>query len=347
MKFVIRTNKNVRQLKWFSLVLLTLGMHTGAFGSSSIDAQCPSDDFAEFVKFFASQPEIQKAFIASPVEEIRVVFDGDKPKVVKRKLKTLDATELSVLIPEKAGGSDLTIKVELPNKVIVRDETGGFLKIFVFKKDNCWVLSRVEDWSLENVLEGVAGTEKLSPGERELKKGVWFDRLANHASPESGVYLYAAALDSYLAGAQQGSPQAALSAAGISLSGQAPRLDNTRILDLLVTASKSIPDAGVTLANFYCDEGEYDDKHVCINPQQSMAALESAARRGSVDALIQLGEVYEVGTVVPADLPRAMACYLEVQKMDSEVGTRGVDHLAAQGVVADNSTQCLKAGSFR
>lgn len=341
------TNKHVRLVKWCSIALLTLGMHTGAFASSSIDAQCPSDDFTEFVKVFASQPEIQKAFIASPVQEIRVVFDVDKPKVVKRKLKTLDATELSVLIPEKAAESNLTIKVDLPDKVIVRDQAGRFLKIFVFKKDNCWVLSRVEDWSLENVLEGVARTEKLSPGERELKKGVWFDRLANHASPESGVYLYAAALDSYLAGAEQGSPQAALSAAGISLSGQAPRLDNTKILDLLVAASKGIPGAGVTLANFYCDEGEYDDKHVCINPQQSMAALESAARRGSVDALIQLGEVYDVGTVVPADPPRAMACYLEVQKMDSEAGTRGVDHLASKGVVADNSTQCLKAGSFR
>ncbi len=71
----------------------------------------------------------------------------------------------------------------------------------------------------------------------------------------------------------------------------------------------------MTLANFfYCDEGEYDDKQVCINPQLSMAALESAASRGSVDALSQLGEVYEVGTVAPADLPRAMACYQEVQK---------------------------------
>ncbi|MFC6692711.1 hypothetical protein ACFQD2_19330 [Pseudomonas lini] len=115
----------------------------------------------------------------------------------------------------------------------------------------------------------------------------------------------------------------------------------------MIAASKSIPDAGVTLANFYCDEGEYDDKQVCINPQLSMAALESAASRGSVDALSQLGEVYEVGTVAPADLPRAMACYQEVQKKDPESGTRGVDHLAAQGVVADNSIQCLKAGSFR
>lgn len=78
-----------------------------------------------------------------------------------------------------------------------------------------------------------------------------------------------------------------------------------------------------------------------------MDTLENAASRGSVAALSQLGEVYEAGTVVPADLPRAMACYREVQKTDPESGTRGVDHLAAQGVVADNSIQCLKAGSIR
>ena len=142
------TNKHVRLVKWSSIALLTLGMHTGAFASSSVDAQCPSDDFAEFVKVFASQPEIQKVFIASPVQEIRVVFDGDKPKVVKRKLKALDAAALSVLVPENAAESNLTINIDLPNKVIVRDQVGGFLKVFVFKHDDCWVLNRVEDWSL-------------------------------------------------------------------------------------------------------------------------------------------------------------------------------------------------------
>jgi hypothetical protein len=347
MSFVMTTNKNARQFRWCSIALLTLGMCSGAVASSPSDPQCPSGNFAEFAQVFSSQPEIQKASIASSVQELRVVADGDKPKVVQRNIKALDAAELNVLVPENAAASSLTIKVDLPNKLIVRDQAGKFLKVFVFKHGDCWVLDRVEDWSLENVSDVVSRTEKLLPGQRELRKGAWFDRLANHASPESGVYLYAAALDSYLAGAQEGSPQAALAAAGISLSGQAPRLDNSKIVDLLIAASKSIPDAGVTLANFYCDEGEYDDKHVCINPQQSMAALESAASRGSVDALSQLGEVYEVGTVVPADLPRAMACYQEVQKKDPESGTRGVDHLAAQGVVADNSIQCLKAGSFR
>lgn len=345
MKFVMTTNRNVSQFKWCSIALLTLGMCSGAFASSSSDPQCSSENFAEFVKAFSAQPEIQKAFVTSPVQELRVVADGDEAKVVERDLKALDADELSVLAPENAAKSNLTIQVDLPNKVIVRDQVGAFLKIFIFKHGDCWALSRIEDWSLEKAIDAVAGTEKLSPGDKEFKKGAMFDRLVNQASPESSVYLYTSELNSYLAGARQGSAQAAFAAAGISLSGQAPRLDNAKILDLLITASKSIPEAGLTLADFYCDEGEYDDKHVCINPQQSIAALEDAARQGSNDALTRLGEVYETGTVLPTDLPRAMACYQEAQKNGLE--SRGLVRLASQGVVAGNSIQCLKAGSSR
>lgn len=339
-------NKHIRQLKWVSIALLTLGVCSGAFASSSSDLQCPSDNFAGFVKVFSSEPEVQKSFTTSPVQELQVTADGEKPKVVERSLKTLDPAGLKVLVPENAAESKLTIQIKLPNKLIVRDQAGEFLKIFIFKHGDCWSLHRVEDWSLEAVMDAVARTEKLSPGERELKKGAMFDRLVNLASPESGVYLYAAALDSYLAGAQQGSAQAAYAAAGISLSGQAPRLENAKILDLLITAFNSIPDAGLTLADFYCDEGEYDDRRVCINPQKSIATLENAARRGSTNALLLLGEVYEVGNVVPVDLPRAMACYQEAKKSGLESGTRAVDRLAVQGVVADSSIQCLKAGSF-
>jgi TPR repeat protein len=170
--------------------------------------------------------------------------------------------------------------------------------------------------------------------------------LVNKASPESGIYLYAAALDSYLDGARKGSAQAAFAAAGISLSGQAPRLENSRILALLIQASEQVPDAGLTLADFYCDEGEYDENHGCINPRESIATLERAARLGSTNALIRLGEVYEAGALVAADLPRAMACYRNIQKTDPKTATALVERLAARGVVSDNSIQCFEAGSF-
>ncbi|PTC16606.1 hypothetical protein C0J26_30485 [Pseudomonas baetica] len=196
-------------------------------------------------------------------------------------------------------------------------------------------------------MEEITQSEKLAPGELELKKGVIFDRLVNKASPESGIYLYAAVLDSYLDGARKGSAQAAVAAAGISLSGQAPRLENAKILDLFIQASTSIPDAGLALSRFYCDEGEYDYERPCTNPEKSIATLESAAQRGSTKALLRLGEVYETGNVVPSDRPRAMACYQEAQKKDPESSKPSVERLATEGVVTNHSIQCIKAGSFR
>ena len=340
------TNGYVRQMKWFSIALLTLGMSSGVFASSSSTAQCPSSNFADFVKIFSSDLETQKAFIASPVKHIHVIADGKIPKVIERSLSAIAGDELKVLLSENAAKSGLTIETQVPGRVVVRDEAGHFLKIFVFKHSDCWALSRVEDWAIDAVMEEITQSEKLTPGELELKKGVIFDRLVNKASPESGIYLYAAALDSYLDGARKGSAQAAFAAAGISLSGQAPRLENSRILALLIQASEQVPDAGLTLADFYCDEGEYDENHGCINPKESIATLERAARLGSTNALIRLGEVYEAGDLVAADLPRAMACYRNIQKTDPKTANALVERLAARGVVSDNSIQCFEAGSF-
>ncbi|WP_139213372.1 sel1 repeat family protein [Pseudomonas sp. ok266] len=334
-------------MKWFSMVLLCWGMTSGAFASSSSTAQCPSGNFGDFVKAFSSEPEIQKAFIASPVKYVHVTADGKIPKVVERSLGMIAADELKVLLPENAAESDLTIEIKEPNRVVVRDEAGHFLKIFVFKHSDCWALNRLEDWAIDAVMEEITQSEKLAPGELELKKGVIFDRLVNKASPESGIYLYAAVLDSYLDGARKGSAQAAVAAAGISLSGQAPRLENAKILDLFIQASTSIPDAGLALSRFYCDEGEYDYERPCTNPEKSIAALESAAQRGSTKALLRLGEVYETGNVVPSDRPRAMACYQEAQKKDPESSKPSVERLATEGVVTNHSIQCIKAGSFR
>lgn len=343
-EFVMTTNKYV--MKWFSIALLSLGMSSGAYASSSNATQCPSSDFVEFVKAFSSEPEIQKAFIAPSVKHVHVTADGKIPKVVERSLNAIDADELKVLLPENAAAANLIIQIKVPNRVIVRDEAGHFLKIFVFKRGDCWVLNRVEDWTLDAVMNEITQSEKLTPGELELKKGVIFDRLVNKASPDSGIYLYAAALDSYLDGARKGSPKAAIAAAGISLSGQAPRLENSKLLELFIQASKSIPDAGLGLSMFYCDEGNYDNERPCISPEKSMAALENAAQRGSINALVRLGEVYETGAVVPSDLPRAMACYQEAQRKDPESSKPSVERLATQGIVRNPSIKCIKAGSL-
>lgn len=327
-------NNRVRHSGMNWLVLLALGM-----GSDAFAAQCPSHDFAGFVKEFSVKPEVQQAFTASPVIEQTVVATGSTPRVVQKQLKVLNAQSLAVLSPDHIEKSKLGINVQLPNQVFVRDQKGEVLKIFTFKHADCWTLDRIEDWSLEKVMD--TRDVKSNAGARALKRGALYNQLGIVTESSSSAQLYISALDSYLDGAEQGSAEAAFAAAGISLSGQAPRLANAKILDLLVTASKSVPDAGLALANFYCDEGNYEETRACINPEKSLSAIVESARLGSTAALIQLGSAYETGVIVPSDLPRALACYKEAEKKHHKAGPRGVERLTTQGIVANNSIYCL------
>ncbi|WP_258041320.1 hypothetical protein [Pseudomonas syringae] len=89
-----------------------------------------------------------------------------------------------------------------------------------------------------------------------------FNQLGMEIQSQLSAQLYVSALDSYLDGAEQGSADAAFAAAAISLSGQAPGLENTKILRLLIDASKSGPEVEVALADFYCNEGEHISKKI-------------------------------------------------------------------------------------
>jgi hypothetical protein len=332
MDFVMAKNNTARLLGLKGLIFLACGLSPETYA-----AQCPSNDFAEFVKAFSATPEVRKAFTASPVLKLEVAVDGNKPKVIQKKMKALGADELNVL----STTSGLVLQVKLPNRLVARDQAGEVLKLLIFQHSDCWVLNRVEDWSLETVLDAQTQMTASSPEERALSRGSMFNDLGIQAHSDSSAQLYETALASYLDGAQNGSAEAAFAAASISLSGQAPQLPTPKIFDLLITASKTVPGAGVALAEFYCDEGENVGSHSCMNPQKSLAALEGAARQGSVDALIQLGESYETGKLGAKDLPRAMACYLNAGKKKREIGTQGVARLKTQGIAANNLIHCL------
>ncbi|MDI2141225.1 MULTISPECIES: tetratricopeptide repeat protein [unclassified Pseudomonas] len=334
-------NNRVRQFKLQCLVLLAFGFCSDAFAAQSSTLQCPSDNFADFVKEFSSNSDVQQAFIASPVIEQTVVATDSKPRVVERKSRVLDLQSLVMLAPDNTAKSGLSMQVQLPNNVIVRDSSGEVLKIFTFKHNDCWVLTRAEDWSLESALDAQYPKLKASPAERALKRGVMYNQLAIDTESSSSSQLYISALNSYLHGADQGSPEAAFAAAGISLSGQAPRLENAKILQLLESAAKSVPEAGIALAEFYCDEGNYEETRACVSPEKSLSALVTSAQLGSPDALIQLGGAYETGAIIPSDLVRAMACYQEADKKGNEAGARGVERLRTQGIAANNSIHCL------
>ncbi|WP_439885058.1 sel1 repeat family protein [Pseudomonas syringae] len=325
--------------KW--LILLTVGMSSGAFA-----AQCPTQDFVGFVKEFSANPEVQRAFTASPVVRQTVEPKGSAYRVVSRPFQAVDSSTLSLSAPENAQKPRPSTTVQLPNQVYTRDNKGKVLKIFTFNHGDCWTLNRVEDWSLEKVLHAQDPSGELSLASRAYKRGELFNQLGMETQSQSSAQLYVSALDSYLDGAEQGSAESAFAAAAISLSGQAPRLENKKILGLLIDASKSIPEAGVALADFDGSEGHSEEARACLNPEKSLDALVTAARSGAPSALIQLGSAYEVGAIVSNDLPRAMACYEEAEKAGHEAASLNVERLREKGIILDNNTHCVKAERF-
>lgn len=335
-KFAMKGNERMKSYGFKFLILFILGTSPDAFA-----VECPTHDFVEFIKEFSTNPEVQRAFTASPVVQQTVDQRGSAYRMVPRSLETLDALNLLPPAFENAQKPNLNVTVQLPNQVYIRDNKGKFLKILTFNHRDCWMLYHIENWSLEKVLDAQDPSGKLSLAARAFKRGELFNQLAMETQSESSAQLYLSAFDSYLDGAEQGSAEAAFAAAAISLSGQAPRLENTKILGLLIDASKSVPEAGLALADFYCNEGESEETRACLNPEKSLDALLTAARSGAPSALIQLGSTYEVGAIVPNDLPRAMACYEEAEKGGHEAASSNVERLRNQGITVDNDTHCF------
>jgi hypothetical protein len=336
MSFVMTSKKNDGSfgLRW--LVFLVLGMSSSVFA-----AQCPSDSFDGFVKEFSAKPEVQRAFTVSPIHFMEVVAEGNAPKVVEREIKNLGAEELSAISPAVVEMSSLAVKVELPNRLFVRDRAGELLKILTFQKTDCWSLNRVENWSLEAVLAAQTDTSNLSPGERSLRRGKSFVDLAMEAEFPASTQLYISALDSYLHGAGKGSTEAGFQAVLLSLSGQAPRLDNARILELLLNAANTSGAANLALANFYCDEGRYDQVRPCADPEKSLGALEAGSKLGSLQAMNQLGLSYERGSLGIKKPSRALACFQAAAAKGFELSKDNAARLIANGVKTESSN-CLK-----
>ena len=308
-------------------VLLVLSLIASALSAQA--ASCPSEDFETFAKAYVTRPEVRQAHTRLPLPLRQVVQDNGK----------LVEHESSNNSPWGLLDTALTspeIVTRLPHSVLLRDHDGETLRVLAFERKGCWSLDRLEDWSL-----GAQDEKSVSQEQRAYERGNRYKELALREGSSTKVALLEAALASYLQGAREGSAQAAYAAAGLSLSGEAPRLENPRIQSLLESASPTIPEAGLTLANFYCDQGDYDAQRPCANPQASLNALVGAARQGLPDALAELGGAYAAGTLAPQDLKRALSCYQQAGAKGVEGLEPSIQQLRNQGVTADNTVQCL------
>jgi TPR repeat protein len=322
-----------------ALLICTLSGQTSAAQNETV---CGTGDFRAFFQKFAASPVLQQASIATPLT-LQTLSDDPSLRVKLEKLSA--AQRPSILVPHPEQWAELGLIPEWlpPSTVVLRGHQGEYLRTFVFKRQSCWVLKRVENWTLG----GPKLTTNASPqtnAQQCLKRARAYERLGSTEQTSSTQALFAAALDSYLCAADAGSLEASYAAATLSLSGQAPRLQNTRIQALLEMAAKTHPDAALALSDFYCNEGDYESERVCANPEDAAQALIAAARMGSADALNQLGYSYETGTLVEQDSSRALACYTSAAGKGSARAEKNVKRLATKGVPSNEQVKCIQAG---
>lgn len=316
--------------------LAALALCAAALMSNAQAAPCPANNFDDFVKTLQDRPEIRMNHVRKPLTLQWVEMRGDQPRVKTRAAADPGQELQNVFALQKSKGLKAT--VERPDRVILRDENGESLVILVFEQENCWTLNRIEDWSLEHQ---PYTNSAVDPAAIAMRRGDLYVRIAGETPSNSLIALYASALDNYLYGASLGSAKAAYAAAGISLSGQAPQLPTPRMQNLLETAAKAIPEAGITLAYFYCDQGESGSNHPCTDPDKALQALKDIARLELKTALVELGNAYATGFIATPNTSHALTCFLEAQSMGATGLDKAIENLKAKGSIAQSSAHCL------
>ncbi|MDH1056826.1 sel1 repeat family protein [Aquipseudomonas alcaligenes] len=324
-----------RNLAASSLAAIFLCM-AAMMGGNAQAATCPADNFHDFATAFQNQPDIQIAHVGQPLILRRVEIESDRAVVRSEETLNPDHALQDVLALQKS--PRLTVTVKSPDRIILRDKNGESLVILVFEQENCWTLDRIEDWSLAQQLPS---TRIADPAAVAVERGNLYNNLAGNTPSNSRIELYVSALDSYLYGASLGSAEAAYAAAGISLSGRAPRLPNQQMQSLLEAAARTIPEAGITLAYFYCDEGHSGTDDPCANPEKALQALKDIAQLSPKTALVELGNAYASDDIVIPDTSRALACYLEAQSKGATGLESAIAELKSQGAAVHSSIHCL------
>lgn len=326
----------------FSIAALLLCALSGQASAAQSEATCGTGDFRTFFQLFAADPVLQQSSIATPLT-LQTLSDDPSLRIKLEKLSKEQRPLTLVPNPQKWPELGLTPEWIPPSTVVLRGHQGEYLRTFVFKRQSCWVLKRVEDWTLGGP-RLITDTNTQANPQNCLKRAKAYERLGSTEQTSSTQALFAAALDSYLCAAEAGSLEASYAAATLSLSGQAPRLQDTRILELLKIAAQKSPEAALALSDFYCTEGNYESAQPCANPRQAAQALTAAADMGSADALNQLGYAYETGTLVKQDPSRAMACYISAAGKGSARADKNIKRLATEGVTSDERIECIQAG---
>lgn len=338
-------SKNIRTVaRIFAALVLVNGAARSVYAAEQTQSRtvCPSNDFQVFFNEFSKSLDAQQTFAAAQIKltQLSASHDGVAPD---SKLVPVSDLVLPVVSPISTGQSAVEITVG-DGKAQVVDKRAGLdaIKIYSFSSGTCWALVGVEDWSVkEKDLHLVQKPGMTAAQDACLAKGAIFAKLAGPEQYPLTQEFYEAAEQSYVCAAASGDPEASYAAASLSMSQMAPFLGFSQTEKLYEAAAQKIPEAALTLSNFYCDGGDSSaPEGPCQYPVKAKEALIQAAKLGSADALNALGESFEKGRLNPADIHKAYACYEEAAAKGNDEAKAALDRLAPVAAVSSSTTNC-------
>ncbi|QHF31010.1 hypothetical protein [Pseudomonas sp. R32] len=321
--------------------LLLLAGATTCVAAPADMPDCSDNDFGAFFAAFAKSEALQQSLVADPLIEQRIYPGRKQPRVSIRKLTPEQRPSLALLQPAKRAEMGLVVEQEGIRQVVLRDTKGELLKVYTFTRGQCWVLNRIEDWSLADFFTG--RKEKVA-GELDIERAGIYEDLGRSGLYDMPGQLMNAALNSLLSAAGKGNNEAAVQAVILVFSGEAERLPDATIVQLLESAMSTERDAGAMLAHFVCYGEEYAENLTCQNPGKALQALQQSAKLESPRGLVDLGYAYENGKLGQQDNARAMACYQQAALEASgyrDSAVDGIKRLSDKGVVEDVVQKCL------
>lgn len=148
----------IKLVLYIFLAVLVFGSKSFAADNSytltDVDAknsvQCASSDFSKFIAIFSESIELQKKYIVFPLEMLMVVDTDPEPKAVEKKYKPSQI--VFPVMPNSAERKkrQLRLKINKNKKLVTleKPDTDYMVNYFFERKNACWYLVRIEDWSL-------------------------------------------------------------------------------------------------------------------------------------------------------------------------------------------------------
>lgn len=121
--------------------------------SSTSQASCPAVEFSVFVRAFSNDISIQKAFTRYPLKKQRLDPDAEpEPKKIIQDLGRHQIQFPILPLHEERVKRSLEIRIDSVTATnakitLVKPDTDYQVSYF-FRKNSCWRLMRIEDWSL-------------------------------------------------------------------------------------------------------------------------------------------------------------------------------------------------------